>query len=121
MTRETYKGRKLTVRKGREYGTTVVTCNGEHFATPSTYDQAAALEYARRTIDYVDSEPVNGDKWPANYYAPGTYEMCPEDIHPQAIGGPCLHTTCIRKRQASESAGRLARYARGQVGYRLLG
>jgi hypothetical protein len=97
MIRETYKGRKLTARKGREWGTTVVTCNGEYFATPSTYDQARALEYARNTIDFVDREPVNGDRWPAHYYAPGSYEMCPEGIHPQEIGGQCLHSTCKRK------------------------
>lgn len=124
MIRETYKGRKLIARKGHEWGTTAVTCNGEPIAAPSTRDLAGALDYVKATIDFVDSEPVNGDRWPAHYYAPGTFEMCPEDIHPQVIGGPCEHSTCKRKtrdRQEAESRARLARYARGDVGYRLLG
>ena len=102
MLRETYRGRKLTARKGkdRDWGKVLVTCNGETVAEPATCDLQAALNGVRAQIDFIDREPVNGDRWAAHWYAPGTYEMCPEDIHPQEIGGQCQHFTCIRKRSA---------------------
>lgn len=96
MITETYRGRKLTARKGREYGTVVVTCGGEPVSWPMTTDPASGLAGVRATIDFVDREPfVNGDRWGACWYAPGTYEMCQEGIHPQDIGGPCRHSTCV--------------------------
>ena len=99
MIRETYKGRKLTARKGREYGTAVVTCGGEPVSWPVTTDLAKALADVRAWIDFVDRDPsVDGDRWAAHWYAPGTYEMCPEGIHPQDIGGQCRHFTCVRAR-----------------------
>lgn len=102
MIRETYKGRKLTARKGREWGSVAVTCNGVPVATPSGRDLGKALDYVKATIDFCDREPVNGDRWGPEWYAPGTFEMCPEGIHPQVIGGPCEHSTC--KRKAAEAA-----------------
>lgn len=96
MIRETYRGRKLTVRKGREWGTALVTCNGEPVAWPVTSDLGAALAPIRAQIDAIDREPVNGERWPACWYAPGTYELCPEGLHPQERGGQCQHFTCRR-------------------------
>ncbi len=100
MLRETYRGRKLTARagKGREWGTVAVTCNGEVAAVPATMDLRKALDGVKATIDYIDREPVNGDRWAAYWYTRGTYEMCPEELHPQAIGGECQHFTCVRRR-----------------------
>jgi hypothetical protein len=99
MIRETYRGRKLTARngKGHDWGKALVTCNGESVAWPTTLDLPAALASVKAQIDFIDREPVNGERWQAHWYAPGTYEMCPEEIHPQVIGGPCQHFTCVRK------------------------
>lgn len=102
MIRETYKGRKLTARKGKgsEWGTVVITCNSEVVSRPTTLDLEGALKSVRATIDYVDQSPVDGGRWGAYLYAPGTFEMCPEGLHPQVIGGPCTHPTCAAKRGA---------------------
>jgi hypothetical protein len=103
--RETYKGRRLVARTGQQHGRVDVTCNGELAHWQTGRDLAAALVPVRAQIDAIDAEPVNGDKWGAHWYAPGTYEMCPEGIHPQAIGGQCQHFTCIRKRQPATAGG----------------
>jgi hypothetical protein len=41
----------------------------------------------------VDREPVNGGRWSAHWYAPGTYTLCGEG-HPVALGGRCRHPYC---------------------------
>ena len=74
MLTETYKGRKIRVKRGREWGTVAATVNGAHAATSNCYgDQAKAVEQIRAQIDFVDLEPVNGERWGAEWYAPGTY------------------------------------------------
>ena len=98
MIRETYKGRKLTARKGRQWGTVEVTVNGEHVWQVTSRDETAEVASVKRWIDSVDAKPVDGNAWGAHWYAPGTYEMCPKEIHPQEIGGQCQHFTCIRDR-----------------------
>ena len=100
MITETYRGRKLKARKGAEWGTVVVTCNGEPVSWPMGTDPARALAPVKAQIDGIDLEPVNGDRWGAHWYAPGSYEMCPEGIHPQETGGQCQHSTCVAKRAA---------------------
>jgi hypothetical protein len=102
MIRETYNGRKLIARKGSEWGRFEVTCNGQLVSFGTGRDLAPALGPVRRQIDAIDAEPVNGDKWGPWWYAPGSYEMCPEEIHPQEIGGQCQHFTCKRKRENSQ-------------------
>lgn len=105
MAAETYKGRKITVRpfgnrfEGRGFD---VTVNGQPSGLRYRTDDEA-LTQAKRWIDHVDSEPVNGDRWPAYWYAPGTYTLC-EDGHPVALDGECVHAYCARRRV--ESAGR---------------
>lgn len=100
MITETYRGRKLKARKGSDWGTVLVTCNGELAWSATDRDLQRALGNAKALIDSVDAEPVNGDRWGAHWYAPGTYEMCPEGIHPQEVGGQCQHFTCVARRQA---------------------
>ena len=98
MLTETYKGRKLKVKKGREWGTLVGTVNGTPATWPIGSDEAKCLADLRTWIDYIDREPVNGERWGAHWYAPGTYTMCGEGIHPVALGGECRHPYCMRER-----------------------
>jgi hypothetical protein len=96
MVTETYRGRKIQARKGREWGTALVTVGGEPASWPMTTDLQAAVDGVKATIDFVDREPfVNGDRWGAHWYAPGTYEMCDAGIHPRDVGGQCRHTSCV--------------------------
>lgn len=95
MVTETYRGRKIQARKGREWGTALVTVNGEPASWPTTTDLQAAADGVKSTIDFVDSEPfVNGERWAAYWYAPGTYELCDAGLHPRDVGGRCRHATC---------------------------
>jgi hypothetical protein len=100
MIRETYRGRKLTARagKGSDWGRILLTVNGEALYAPVGRDERAALGTVKAQVDFIDRDPsVDGDRWAACWYAPGTYEMCPGGLHPQDIGGPCRHSSCARK------------------------
>ncbi len=99
MLSETYKGRKLRVRKGREWGTVDATVNGSYAAISGAGrgDQGKALAQLRAQIDFIDREPVNGDRWGAEWYAPGMFTLC-ESGHPVAINGECEHFTCKQDR-----------------------
>lgn len=99
MITETYRGRKLRVTKGSEWGTVDATVNGEYaLAAACGSDQARAIQQLRATIDFIDQEPVNGDRWAAKWYAPGTYTLCRLD-HPVALEGECQHAVCVRQRE----------------------
>ncbi|WP_214103216.1 hypothetical protein [Acrocarpospora catenulata] len=94
MLRETYKGRKVVIKKGRDWGTVAVHINGVHcWARVCTAE--AALAQAKRDIDFVGEE-IDGASWGPEWYAPGTYEICDEG-HPRAIGGACTHSYCNRE------------------------
>lgn len=99
MKTETYKGRKLKVRVGRknDFGKVFVTVNGERWTT-SGHDEDKELDNLRRWIDAVDEDPIDGNSWGAYWYAPGTYRLCDEEIHPVALDGECRHFTCVEKR-----------------------
>ena len=98
MTTETYKGRKLQVKQGREWGTLVCTVNGGEPLNETGLDEQAAMGHLRAWIDMVDRDPVvDGGKWAAEMYAPGTYELCEEGPHPVAIGGRCRHSYCATR------------------------
>lgn len=102
MKTETYRGRKLKVRAGRKeyFGKMFVTVNGERWTT-SGRDEDKELDNLRNWIDMVDQDPVvDGDRWAAHWYAPGTYRLCETGIHPIALDGECRHFTCARKREA---------------------
>ena len=104
MLTETYKGRRLRVQRGCDWGTLRVMVNGQLVATPLGRDEAQALAQLRRDVDFIDREPVNGNRWDAHWYAPGTYEMCGEGLHPVTPGGQCQHFMCRRRREEKEEA-----------------
>lgn len=94
MITKDYKGRKIKVRKGREWGTAEATVNGVSVhAGPDGTDQEKCVRQIEATIDHIDREPVNGDRWPAHWYAFGTYTLC-ESGHPVALGSRCKHSWC---------------------------
>lgn len=91
MIRETYKGRQLKAVKGKTYGKSRISVNGtacgEWLGT-----QADVIEWAKHTIDDVDSRPFEG-RWSECWYAPGTYELN-EIGHIAAPGGTCSCDLC---------------------------
>jgi hypothetical protein len=91
MIRETYKGRQLKAVKGKSYGKSRIVVNGtecgEWFGT-----QAELIEWAKRTINDVDSRPFEG-RWAECWYEPGTYELN-EIGHVTAPGGTCSCDLC---------------------------
>ena len=95
MIRETYKGRQLKAVKGKTYGKSRITVNGtdcgEWLGT-----QADVIEWAKGTIDDVDSRPFEG-RWNECWYAPGTYELN-EHGHVTAPGGICSCDYCEKRR-----------------------
>jgi len=101
MLTETYKGRKLRVKKGKDEGTLVGSVNGTPVTWPIGRDEARVITELRAQIDWIDREPVNGARWGAEWYVPGTYTLCAEGPHPVALGGECQHPYCIRKREES--------------------
>ncbi len=90
--RETYKGRKLKVVKDRNGGF-VGSINGQPMPTVHGGPEQKIIEQFHRDIDLVDQAPVDGGRWGAYLYAPGTYELC-DNEHPKAIGESCRHSYC---------------------------
>lgn len=102
MIRETYKGRKIKVVKGRgaDFGYSRVTLNGLELGKYMG-DESKALRSVRGTIDHADEVGINGDRYRPEWYAPGTYELCDEG-HAKEISGECLHSWCVKQRTAAE-------------------
>lgn len=99
MLTETYKGRKLRVKKGREWGTLACTINDGPSLSETSLDEQAAMTHLRAWVDLVDRDPVvDGSRWGAYMYAPGTYTLCDEGPHPVALGDQCRHPYCVTKR-----------------------
>ncbi|GAB2717946.1 hypothetical protein [Streptomyces bullii] len=100
MIRETYNGRQLKAIKGKSYGKTRIFVNGtdlgEWLGT-----QAEQIEWAKRTIDDVDSRPFEG-RWTECWYEPGTYELN-EHGHVVAPGGTCSCSYCISRREPTKT------------------
>lgn len=99
MITETYKGRKIRIIKGRgrDFGYSRVTLNGTDLGKWQG-DESKAQSRIRGSIDAVDKiGNINGNKYGAEWYAPGTFEMC-ENGHPKEIGGECLHSYCLERR-----------------------
>lgn len=92
MTRETYKGRKLNVQKDGGGGL-VGFINGQPMPARYGVSGQAVVGQLRRDIDLVDQAPVDGSRWGAYMYAPGTYELCGNG-HPKAKGSACRHPSC---------------------------
>lgn len=96
MISTTFNGCKIKVRagKGKTWGRMSATLNGQDFYTVEKFDEAKAVAEIERMVTFVNAEPVDGNRWSANYYAPGTYELCDAGLHPREIGGQCTHATC---------------------------
>ena len=95
MIRETYKGRKLKVVKDGGTGGLVGAINGQPMPARYGVPEQEVIEQLRRDIDFVDQDPVvDGGRWDAYMYAPGTYELCEQGLHPKAIGEQCRHKSC---------------------------
>jgi hypothetical protein len=95
MKRETYKGRNIKVVKGRgaDLGHTRIVLNGVEMGS-WLGDEDEALRSTRGTIDHADEVGAGSGRYGAEWYAPGTYELCDEG-HPKEIGGECGHHWCV--------------------------
>lgn len=99
MITETYKGRRIRITKGTgaKWGYSRLVLNGTDDGFSMVLPEAL-LQSTKDWIDFIDRDPVvDGGRWGAEWYAPGTFEMCSEGSHPQAVGGPCRHPYCVRK------------------------
>lgn len=98
MKRETYKGRKIKVVAGRgaNWGYTRITLNGVDMGK-WMQSEDEALRSTRSTIDHADEVGVSSAHYGAEWYAPGSYEMC-EEGHAKEIGGACGHHWCEEQR-----------------------
>ena len=96
MTTELYKGRSLRVMPAR--GGLVGSINGQPMPARYGVSEQDILGQFHRDIDHVDQAPVDGGRWGAYMYAPGSYELCAEG-HPVAVGGQCRHPYCKAKRR----------------------
>lgn len=95
MMTKTFNGCRIKVRAGRkaDYGKMFALVNGESFPVVEKFDEVKAIAEIERTLAHVHASPVDGESWPAYYYAPGTYTLC-ESGHPVALAGQCTHQTC---------------------------
>lgn len=98
MFSETYKGRKLRVRKIGPGGL-VGEINGQPMPVRYGAHWQEIIAQLRRNIDLVDQAPVDGNRWGAYMYAPGMFTLC-ESGHPVALGGQCEHFTCRREQES---------------------
>lgn len=98
MKRETYKGRKIKAVAGRgaDWGYTRITLNGVDMGK-SLGNEDEALTSTRSYIDHADEVGVSSARYGAEWYAPGTFELCDEG-HAKEIGGECGHTWCVEQR-----------------------
>lgn len=111
MITETYKGRKIQIVKGRgrDFGYSRVTLNGTDLGK-WLGDEERVLQSLRGYVDTAESDGINGNKYGAEWYAPGTFELC-ENGHPREIGGECLHSYCIERRPAPEPSPTVTEYS----------
>jgi hypothetical protein len=98
MKRETYKGRKLQTTKGTEYGYSRAKINGVDLGRHMGSEDDA-LTMMHSYIDHADEVGIPSGRYNAEWYAPGTYELCEHD-HPKEIGGECVHSYCMERRPA---------------------
>lgn len=99
MIHETYKGRKLKVVKGHEYGYARAFVNGVALGRQMG-TEVDALKWMKAAIDSVDEVGVGSGRYGAEWYAPGTFELCDEG-HAKEIGGECGHEWCVKQRPAT--------------------
>lgn len=98
MIRETYKGRKLKVVKGRgaDSHSARLTVNGVDMGMWMGTEKAL-LDSACGYVDHADEVGVGSGRYEAAWYVPGTYELC-DAGHAKPIGGACGHDWCVKQR-----------------------
>ena len=102
MKRETYKGRKLQTTKGTDYGYSRAKVNGVDLGT-HLGGEDAALAWMKRTIDYADETGLSSGRHGAEWFAPGTFELCDVCEGTKEIGGECGHSYCVSRRLSPAS------------------
>jgi hypothetical protein len=126
-TRTTYRGRTIEIlAPATEYGTPAFTVNdasprpGERMTGGYGQSVAECLAMVKGIIDDRDKDGPAGIRGCLEYafwYAPGTWEVCPNGEgcaygqHVKPVDAPCNEDSC--KRQAAREAARRARRAQG--------
>jgi hypothetical protein len=95
---ETYKGCRIRAVKGKgwEWGRTRVVLNGVdkgHYGG----DEPTVVASIKATIDDAERMGVAEARFGPEWFAPGTYDLCPEG-HEMPIGGQCGHHWCAAHR-----------------------
>lgn len=103
MRRETYKGRKLKVVKGRghDWGYSRVTLNGVDLGKYLGNEDTVFTSISSY-IDHADEVGVSSARYGAEWYAPGTYELC-DGGHAKPVNGECGHSWCVEQRAKNPS------------------
>lgn len=107
MKRETYKGRKIKVVAGRgaDHGYTRITLNGVDMGK-WMQSEDEALRSTRGTIDHADETGLSSGRYGAEWFVPGSFELCDVCEGTKEIGGECGHAYCVRERaEAAASVG----------------
>lgn len=97
MITKKFDGCTIKVRAGRgrdSWGQMTALVNDEPFPVVEKFDETVAVAEIQRDLTRIHAAPIDGASWPAHFYAPGSYELCDEGIHPREIGGQCTHVTC---------------------------
>lgn len=94
MIRETYKGCKIVIKKGAQYGYANVRLNGVDKGDWMQSEEAA-LRSVHGSIDHAEEVGPGSARYPAEYYAPGSYDLCGEG-HTTTAGAPCQHDWCVK-------------------------
>lgn len=98
MKTETYRGRRLKALRGRgrDSGYTLGWVGGvekiRHLG-----DEDGALRSLRGFVDHADEVGVASGRYGAEWYAPGTYELCGHG-HAKPLDGLCGHPYCAERR-----------------------
>lgn len=101
MIHATHNGCKVTVKagRGRDWSHIFATVNGAPVPVAEGQSIERALAEVTCLLDMVHAAPIDGDRWPPHYYAPGTYELCDSETHPREVGGVCTHSWCRKNGQ----------------------
>ena len=99
---EVYKGLKIRAVKGKgsRWGYTRIVLNrvdqGHYLG-----DEATAIGNVKATIDHAETVGVAEARYSAEWYAPGTYDLCPEG-HVTPIGSECGHDWCASQNSTKD-------------------
>ena len=99
---ETYKGCKIRVVKGKgsRWGYIRIVLNGVDKGYYLDSD-TGAIQSIKATIDYAEEIGTADARFGPEWYAPGTYDLCPEG-HVTPVGGACGHPWCVAQRSTKD-------------------